>query len=463
MLQPCKSSELDKQEKSSWRDTLPVHPAAELFPLMSSDELRALGADIVNNGLTSSIALWRADPKAPLFLLDGRNRLDAIEMATGKPVEVGAPSLMAGKFSALDKVIVLDGRSVDPWAYVVSANIYRRHLTIEDKDRLIVELLRVDPTKSNRQVAKIVDVSHPHVAKVRKQAEQAGDVETVTTSVDTRGRKQPAKKAKQPKEPVQSQPVEPATASRGDIGATSTGEAERLEARNGELENKCRQLEFKNEGLESEVGDLKAENAKLKTENTELKTENAELRAKLEVTQTATAEEATQTVTVAASSETATADTVTAGDPGPFPEFLLRKPEATDTSKSSGGGTLGDAVASVFRELGALGCERREQVENAPDGLDQSPRIQALDDTANALEDLNAPDVPAELAEIKVNLPKQRKPRTLSDRRDVDLGILTACVKALLAVGENDTRHQMARTLCGELQSASAEIEGCEF
>src|SRR5262249_13119412 len=34
--------------------------------------------------------------------------------------------------------------------------------------------------------------SHPHVAKVRKKLEQAGDVETVTTSIDTKGRKQPA-------------------------------------------------------------------------------------------------------------------------------------------------------------------------------------------------------------------------------------------------------------------------------
>src|SRR5215471_6537024 len=77
---------------SSWRDTLPVHRAAELFPLMSPDELRALGEDIVKNGLTSAIVLWQPDPKSPMYLLDGRNRLDAIEIATGCPVEIGAPS-----------------------------------------------------------------------------------------------------------------------------------------------------------------------------------------------------------------------------------------------------------------------------------------------------------------------------------------------------------------------------------
>src|SRR5262245_63507306 len=106
---------------------------------MSSDELKGLGADIIKNGLASSIALWRADPKSPAQLLDGCNRLNAIEMATGKPVEIGAPSIMAGEFIATDRVIELDGRKVEPWAYAVSANIHRRHLTAEKKRELLGE------------------------------------------------------------------------------------------------------------------------------------------------------------------------------------------------------------------------------------------------------------------------------------------------------------------------------------
>jgi len=104
----------DRRSESGWRSILPIHPAAELFPLMPPDELRALGEDIMKNGLTSPITLWRADPKVRAQMLDGRNRVDAIELITGKPVEIGAPSLMAGNFLATDKVIVLDGRSVDP-------------------------------------------------------------------------------------------------------------------------------------------------------------------------------------------------------------------------------------------------------------------------------------------------------------------------------------------------------------
>jgi DNA-binding Lrp family transcriptional regulator len=257
--------------KPSWRAALPVHPAAELFPMMSPAELRELGADIKKHGLTSPIALWRADPKGQAVLLDGRNRLDAIEMMAG-PVTVGAPSIMAGEaFLATDKVIEL-GKSVDPWIYVVSANIRRRHLSIEDKDRLIVELLTADPTKSNRAVAKLTDTSHPHVAKVREKAEKAGDVETVSTSIDSKGRKQPAKKdATRKKAPPQvseemlqkrEESAERIRAllgkpTRDDIGSTSAGDLARKDAEIAELSNANRRLNIKIIGLESEIEEIK--------------------------------------------------------------------------------------------------------------------------------------------------------------------------------------------------------------
>ena len=176
-----------------WRSTLPIHPAAEMFPLMSPDELRTIGEDIMKNGLRSPIALWRADPKSPLSLPDGRNRLDAIEVATGKPVTIGAPSLMAGDFLACDKVIVLDSR-VDPWAYAISANIHRRHLTAEDKRNLIVKLLKANPERSNNATAKIAKVDDKTVGTVRAELERRSEIPNVKARTDTKGRKQPARK-----------------------------------------------------------------------------------------------------------------------------------------------------------------------------------------------------------------------------------------------------------------------------
>ena len=60
---------------------------------------------------------------------------------------------------------------------------------------LIAKLLKATPQKSNRQIAKAVGVSHPHVGKIRTEMETAGDVETVSTSIDTKGRRQQAKRA----------------------------------------------------------------------------------------------------------------------------------------------------------------------------------------------------------------------------------------------------------------------------
>jgi ParB-like chromosome segregation protein Spo0J len=75
----------------SWRDSIKVHPAADLFPMMSEAELRALGEDIRANGLRSPIVLHRDDkPREDArryTLLDGRNRLDAMELV-GIPFEL---------------------------------------------------------------------------------------------------------------------------------------------------------------------------------------------------------------------------------------------------------------------------------------------------------------------------------------------------------------------------------------
>jgi len=278
---------------ASWRDVLPIHPAAEMVEAATNEERRVLRRDLKQHGQREPVVLVRIGQGCEQ-LLDGRTRLD-LQEANGDDV-IGAD----GKLTVPHRIVELpdDAAAI---SYVLSLNLFRRHLTPKQKRELIDKLLKAMPEKSNRQIAKTVGVSHPHVAKVRKALEKSGDVETVTTSVDTKGRKQPAKKAKKAKQPAEKKlarielvepvnPVKPfehaAAAPRGDIGATST-EAERLEARNEQLENKCRQLEFKLKGLESE--------------NAKLKTENAELRAKLEATRGMAAAASSKAVEAASS------------------------------------------------------------------------------------------------------------------------------------------------------------------
>lgn len=176
----------------SWRDVIKVHPAADLFPRMSADEQKALGEDIRKNGLVSPIAITLSGGWG-YRLIDGRNRLDAMELVGidfTLVLKDGECWLESDNFHS-DAVVIGEADAI---AYVVSANIHRRHLTADQKRELIATAIKTQPSKSNRQIAKTVGVSHPHVAVVRAELEKSGDVETVTTSVDTKGRKQPTHK-----------------------------------------------------------------------------------------------------------------------------------------------------------------------------------------------------------------------------------------------------------------------------
>ena len=147
----------------SWRDVLKVHPAADLFPMMSPDEIKSLGEDIQRNGQRVPIVLWAPTPDdhGRWQLLDGRNRLDAAELAgievvsirtdKGGRVDVTAPHRhLYGRDGGRSAI---DGTSLtaDPYEYVLSANVHRRHLTGEQKRELIAKVLKAQPGSSNRR------------------------------------------------------------------------------------------------------------------------------------------------------------------------------------------------------------------------------------------------------------------------------------------------------------------------
>jgi ClpX C4-type zinc finger len=185
----------------TWRDVLPVHPAAEMFPTMSAEELKELAEDISKNTLLSPIVFWsRSHSSKEAYLLDGRNRLDAIAM--GGSDLLRSPDLSPKKLSGLYPTVTLYGTDgIDPYDYAISANLHRRHLTAEQKRNCIAELLKANPEKSDRTIAKVTKTDHKTVASVRAKKERRGEIPHVKTRTDTKGRNQPAAKKQKAAEP----------------------------------------------------------------------------------------------------------------------------------------------------------------------------------------------------------------------------------------------------------------------
>jgi hypothetical protein len=270
----------------SWRASIKVHPAAEMFPLMDKVELAALAEDIKTRGLVSPLVLWLAGKDAQAQLLDGRNRLDAFELALGRSVRVvsrtyrgratwsletddvdGEPVLVADMIDAgaLEQNIVVLGPRTDPYAYVTSTNLHRRHLTTKQKRELIAELLKVGPSRSNNATAKLAQVDDKTVAAVRAELEGRSEIPNAKIRTDSKGREQPARKERKRNtakvQEADAAPVEltetlvdatvaPTPVARDDIGPNSVGEVTR--------EHTARRLEIANLGLQSEVDELRA-------------------------------------------------------------------------------------------------------------------------------------------------------------------------------------------------------------
>jgi DNA N-6-adenine-methyltransferase (Dam) len=194
----------DPTARNSWRDVLKVHPAAELFPMMSEAELVELGEDIKRNGLQRPISVIFDD--AGMWVLDGRNRLDAIERGGFNPIDTDEPDRGFGPLDedlGLPEHLLPDGIhnycidhviSDDPWAYVISANLHRRHLTTEQKRDLIARVLKARPQSSNNSIANQIKVDDKTVAKVRRELEGRSEIPNVEVRTDTKGRQRPATK-----------------------------------------------------------------------------------------------------------------------------------------------------------------------------------------------------------------------------------------------------------------------------
>jgi ParB/Sulfiredoxin domain len=164
--------------------------------MMSDDDINELAMDITKDELRLPVTVWTDRETGTQYLVDGRNRLEANQR------------LGYDWHKVLRKELHRDD---DPYTFVISANIRRRHLTADQKRDLVAKVLKAQPEKSDRQIATQAKVDHKTVGTQRKKLEATGEIpqSKTRTGADGKARKQPARSTRRskPKTPPKKTPT----------------------------------------------------------------------------------------------------------------------------------------------------------------------------------------------------------------------------------------------------------------
>jgi hypothetical protein len=156
----------------------PHHPITEEYAPFTLAETVAMRISLKENGLLMPIATWNGQ------IVDGRHRERLCRELRIRP-----------RYNDITKKFQTEA---EMRRYVAALNEHRRSrttpLTNAEKRSLVAVELKVDPERSNRQIAETVKVDHKTVASVRAETEARGEIPHVETRTDTKGRKQAAHK-----------------------------------------------------------------------------------------------------------------------------------------------------------------------------------------------------------------------------------------------------------------------------
>ena len=138
----------------------------QLFDDLLPDEYAALKADIELRGVL--VPVERDEHGA---LLDGHHRVRICE-----ELGIDYPSVTRAGLTEAGKR-----------AHVRAINLLRRHLSSEQKRRVIADQLIETPQKSDREIARLLGVTHPTVADVRRELIASGKIFQIAEREVTRG------------------------------------------------------------------------------------------------------------------------------------------------------------------------------------------------------------------------------------------------------------------------------------
>jgi ParB-like chromosome segregation protein Spo0J len=145
---------------------LEPHELSLLFPAMKSEDVGRLAEDIKRNGLYHPIVLYQDK------ILDGVHRYQVCS----------ANSMML-------KCQKFEGTDAEAKAFVISSNFHRRHLTNAEKQKWIDELLKLDPSKSDRAIAASIGVDNKTVNTRRERLEATEEIPQLTETTGADGKK----------------------------------------------------------------------------------------------------------------------------------------------------------------------------------------------------------------------------------------------------------------------------------
>jgi hypothetical protein len=114
-----------------------AHPLANMFPMIEGNAFEELKRDIAAQGILEPIRLYQG------MILDGRNRY-----AAGKA---------CGHEFSVDDFIQWEGTLAEAEAWVISTNLHRRQLTTKQKQDLIMDMVKRNPTLSDRERADVAN------------------------------------------------------------------------------------------------------------------------------------------------------------------------------------------------------------------------------------------------------------------------------------------------------------------